>query len=161
MAAPVQKVTRSDWSLMKCNNPSAPRWAIELLISKAARDGPTARARLAVDCVTPNTTPCCAAPTLFDAKLVSAGVASELPIENTPPPISKPANPPAAGPTNGTANKLIAKQSAPTITRKGIGINFDAYQVGPYAAGPQFVLVPYSTLKDVINPEGPVGQFAK
>jgi Protein of unknown function (DUF3298)/Deacetylase PdaC len=48
-----------------------------------------------------------------------------------------------------------------TITRKGLGINFDAYQVGPYAAGPQYVLVPYSSLKDVINPEGPVGQFAK
>ena len=48
-----------------------------------------------------------------------------------------------------------------TITRKGLGINFDAYQVGPYAAGPQFVLVPYSALKDMINPDGPVGQFAK
>jgi len=48
-----------------------------------------------------------------------------------------------------------------TITRKGLGINFDAYQVGPYAAGPQYVLVPYSSLKDAINPEGPVGQFAK
>jgi hypothetical protein len=48
-----------------------------------------------------------------------------------------------------------------TITRKGIGINFDPYQVGPYAAGPQYVLVPYATIKDLINPEGPVGQFAK
>ncbi|HJT26104.1 MAG TPA: DUF3298 domain-containing protein [Pyrinomonadaceae bacterium] len=48
-----------------------------------------------------------------------------------------------------------------TITKKGLGISFDAYQVGPYAAGPQYVLVPYSALKDVINPEGPVGQFAK
>ena len=48
-----------------------------------------------------------------------------------------------------------------TITKKGLGINFDAYQVGPYAAGPQYVLVPYSALKDVINPEGPIGQFAK
>ena len=47
------------------------------------------------------------------------------------------------------------------ITRKGIGVNFDAYQVGPYAVGPQFVLVPYSSLKDMINPDGPVGQFAK
>ena len=47
------------------------------------------------------------------------------------------------------------------ISRKGLGINFDAYQVGPYAAGPQFVMVPYSTLKDLINPEGPIGQFAK
>lgn len=48
-----------------------------------------------------------------------------------------------------------------TITRRGIGINFDSYQVGPYAAGPQFVLVPYSTLKDLINSEGPIAQFAK
>ena len=47
------------------------------------------------------------------------------------------------------------------ITKRGLGINFDAYQVGPYAAGPQFVLVPYSNLKDLINPEGPVAQFAK
>lgn len=48
-----------------------------------------------------------------------------------------------------------------TITRRGLGIYFDPYQVGPYAAGPQFVLVPYSDLKDLISPEGPAGQFAK
>ncbi|HET6972598.1 MAG TPA: DUF3298 domain-containing protein [Pyrinomonadaceae bacterium] len=61
---------------------------------------------------------------------------------------------------NGAAPNAKNYQSW-TITRKGLGINFDAYQVGPYAAGPQYVLVPYSALKDVINPEGPVGQFAK
>jgi len=48
-----------------------------------------------------------------------------------------------------------------TLTKKGVGIEFDPYQVGPYAAGPQFVVVPYSNLKDIINPDGPVGQFAK
>ncbi len=48
-----------------------------------------------------------------------------------------------------------------SIRRKGLGINFDSYQVGPYAAGPQFVLVPYATLKDLVNPEGPIAQFAK
>jgi hypothetical protein len=48
-----------------------------------------------------------------------------------------------------------------TITRKGLGINFDAYQVGPYAAGPQSVVVPYANLKDLINPDGPIAQFAK
>ena len=47
------------------------------------------------------------------------------------------------------------------IMRKGLGVNFDAYQVGPYAAGPQFVLVPWANLKDLINPEGPIAQFAK
>ena len=47
------------------------------------------------------------------------------------------------------------------ITKRGLGINFDAYQVASYADGPQYVLVPYSSLKELINPEGPVGQFAK
>ena len=46
-----------------------------------------------------------------------------------------------------------------TITKRGLGINFDAYQVAPYAAGPQFVLVPYSVLKDLIKPDGPIGRF--
>lgn len=48
-----------------------------------------------------------------------------------------------------------------TITKRGLRISFDPYQVGPYAAGPQFVLVPYSDLKDLINPDGPIAQFAK
>ena len=48
-----------------------------------------------------------------------------------------------------------------TITKRGLGINFDAYQVGPYAAGPQFVMVPYSAIKDQVNPDGPIGQFVK
>lgn len=48
-----------------------------------------------------------------------------------------------------------------TITKKGLGINFDSYQVGPYAAGPQFVMVPYSALKEHVNPDGPLGQFVK
>ena len=48
-----------------------------------------------------------------------------------------------------------------TITKRGLGITFDPYQVGPYAAGPQYVLVPYSALKDLINPESPIAQFNK
>src|SRR5690349_4009008 len=47
-----------------------------------------------------------------------------------------------------------------TITKRGIGINFDSYQVAPYAAGPQFVMVPYSALKDLIKPDGPIAGFA-
>ena len=47
------------------------------------------------------------------------------------------------------------------ITKKGLLITFDAYQVGPYAAGPQMVLVPYSALKDTINPNGPAAPFLK
>jgi hypothetical protein len=48
-----------------------------------------------------------------------------------------------------------------TITKKGLGITFDPYQVGPYAAGPQHVLIPYSALKEIIKPDGPLGQFVK
>jgi len=48
-----------------------------------------------------------------------------------------------------------------TITKKGLGITFDPYQVAAYAAGPQSVLVPYSALKDIIKPDGMAGQFAK
>ena len=48
-----------------------------------------------------------------------------------------------------------------TIGKKGLGITFDPYQVAAYAAGPQHVLVPYSALKEIIKPDGPVAQFAK
>jgi len=73
------------------------------------------------------------------------------------------------GKDKGLLNEEIEKGAAAdpknyqswSIRRRGLGINFDSYQVGPYAAGPQFVLVPYSTLKDLINPEGPIAQFAK
>jgi hypothetical protein len=48
-----------------------------------------------------------------------------------------------------------------TITRKGLALAFDSYQVAPYAAGPQSVLIPYSALKDLVNPDGPIGRFVK
>ncbi len=47
------------------------------------------------------------------------------------------------------------------ITKKGLWITFDPYQVAAFAAGPQHVLVPYAALKDLIKPDGPVGSFAK
>jgi hypothetical protein len=48
-----------------------------------------------------------------------------------------------------------------SITKMGLWITFDPYQVAPYAAGPQYVLVPYSALKDIIKPDGPVGALAR
>jgi hypothetical protein len=48
-----------------------------------------------------------------------------------------------------------------TITKKGLGITFDPYQVGSYAAGPQYVMLPYLSLKEIIKPDGPLGQFVK
>ena len=40
------------------------------------------------------------------------------------------------------------------ITKKGLLITFPAYQVAAYAYGPQTVIVPYSYLKDIANPDG-------
>jgi hypothetical protein len=47
------------------------------------------------------------------------------------------------------------------ITKRGLWITFDPYAVAPYAAGPQHVLVPYSALKDILKPDGPVATFAR
>lgn len=48
-----------------------------------------------------------------------------------------------------------------TMGKQGLGIIFDAYQVAAYAAGPQHVFIPYSALKDIIKPDGPVGPLVK
>ncbi len=47
-----------------------------------------------------------------------------------------------------------------TITRKGLWITFDPYQVAAYAAGPQHVLVPYSALKSIVKPDGAITNLA-
>ena len=44
-------------------------------------------------------------------------------------------------------------------TAKGLRVYFQEYQVGPYAAGPQQVDVPYSVVKDLIAPDGPLKAF--
>jgi len=42
------------------------------------------------------------------------------------------------------------------ITPGGLLINFDVYQVAPYAAGPQSVLLPYYQLEDLIHETSPL-----
>lgn len=42
------------------------------------------------------------------------------------------------------------------ITFEGLLITFDEYQVAPYVAGPQTILVPYGELKPLIDPKGPL-----
>ena len=48
-----------------------------------------------------------------------------------------------------------------TITKKGLGIRFDSYQVAPYAAGPQYVLIPYPVLKEIVDTNGALGPLMK
>lgn len=47
------------------------------------------------------------------------------------------------------------------ITGKGLLITFDPYQVGPYAAGTQQVVVPYTALREIVRPDGPIASFVK
>ena len=61
---------------------------------------------------------------------------------------------------SGAAPKA-ANYKSWAITKKGLEITFDAYQVGPYAAGAQTVVVPYLELKEIINPDGPLGLFSR
>ncbi len=42
------------------------------------------------------------------------------------------------------------------VSKKGIAITFDPYQVASYAEGPKHVIVPYSLIKDVAKPDGPL-----
>ncbi len=47
------------------------------------------------------------------------------------------------------------------ITADGLMITFDEYQVGPYAAGPQTVVVPYKELAQIIQPDGPLATYIR
>ncbi len=46
------------------------------------------------------------------------------------------------------------------VTADGLLITFNEYQVAPYAAGPQLVLIPYSELKGIIDPHGALAGLA-
>ena len=59
------------------------------------------------------------------------------------------------------ASARAENYNAWAITKKGLWITFDPYQVAAYAAGPQHVLVPYSAMKDIIKPDGPIAVLAK
>jgi hypothetical protein len=45
------------------------------------------------------------------------------------------------------------------LTADGLMITFDEYQVAPYAAGPQTVVIPYGQLAPVMQPGGPLASY--
>jgi hypothetical protein len=47
-----------------------------------------------------------------------------------------------------------------SLTRRGLSITFDPYQVAAYAFGPQVVVIPYASLRSVIDMDGPIGSLA-
>lgn len=54
------------------------------------------------------------------------------------------------------AEPTLQNYRAWNITPEGLIITFGTYQVAPGAAGPQRVIVPYSKLTDLIDPQGPL-----
>jgi hypothetical protein len=45
------------------------------------------------------------------------------------------------------------------ITRQGLKVTFDPYQVASYAEGPHEVVIPFAVLKNVIDPNGPLARM--
>jgi hypothetical protein len=58
------------------------------------------------------------------------------------------------------ADPIPANYGNWNLTPDGLLITFDEYQVAPYAAGPQEVTIPYSQLHTILDPQGPLGQYA-
>lgn len=61
----------------------------------------------------------------------------------------------------GTAGEVMAERENWNILPEGLRINFDVYEVAPYAAGPQYVLIPWEDLSGILNPDGPAGPFVE
>lgn len=61
----------------------------------------------------------------------------------------------------GGAEPSVENYRTWNITPDGLLITFDEYQVAPYAAGPQTVLVPYGELASLIHSKSPLDAFAR
>lgn len=65
------------------------------------------------------------------------------------------------GPFADGAKPTMENYSRWNITSDGLLITFEMYQVAPGASGPIEILVPYSQLQTVINPQGPLATVAQ
>jgi hypothetical protein len=45
------------------------------------------------------------------------------------------------------------------ILQKGLQITFDPYQVAPYVAGAQYVMIPFKVFYEILEPEGVLSKF--
>jgi len=59
----------------------------------------------------------------------------------------------------GIAAEVMRQRENWNLLLDGLQINFDVYEVAPYAAGPQHVLIPWEDLVDLIDPSGPAGSM--
>jgi len=56
----------------------------------------------------------------------------------------------------GTAEEVMRERENWNLRKDGLQINFDVYEVGPYAAGPQVVFIPWEEIADILDPFGPI-----
>ncbi len=61
----------------------------------------------------------------------------------------------------GSVEKTMTGCENWNLLPDGLRINFDEYDVAPYAAGPQSVIIPWADLAFILDPEGPVGRILK
>jgi hypothetical protein len=59
----------------------------------------------------------------------------------------------------GTGVEVMRERENWNLLAEGLRVNFDVYEVAPYAAGPQFVVIPWEDLADILDPAGPAGNF--
>lgn len=59
----------------------------------------------------------------------------------------------------GTAADVMLAQENRNLLTEGLRINFDVYEVAPYAAGPQFILIPWGDLAGILDTNGPAAGF--
>jgi hypothetical protein len=59
----------------------------------------------------------------------------------------------------GRAAEVMRQRENWNMHPGGLQINFDVYEVGPYAVGPQSVLIPWEDLAEILDPNGPAAGF--
>jgi hypothetical protein len=60
---------------------------------------------------------------------------------------------------DGTVESVLQARENWNLMAEGLRLNFDVYEVGPYAAGPQDVLIPWELLSPLLDPDGPAEIF--
>jgi hypothetical protein len=59
----------------------------------------------------------------------------------------------------GTASDVMQTRENWNLLPEGLRINFDVYEVAPYAAGPQYVVIPWGDLVGILDPNGQISSF--
>ncbi|MDF1520377.1 MAG: RsiV family protein [Brevefilum sp.] len=59
----------------------------------------------------------------------------------------------------GTAVDVMQTRENWNLLPEALRINFDVYEVAPYAAGPQYVVISWEDLVGILDPNGPISRF--